>query len=133
MKTPRLDLVEFAALYGARPERADVNALKAAKVHGPHIGIRPRAVKWMYTAFGAEIVPRNVPVELVDAEFVKRRHELEIRFFDAADDRAFLGTNGAIADDAFGRIKRRSKLNLAAVTCAIVGLFHDVTISSMNP
>jgi hypothetical protein len=69
----------------------------------------------VHAAIRAEIVLRNVPVELVDAELLEGCSKLEVGLFDAVNYRAFLRADGAIADDALGRIQGRSKSNLAAV------------------
>jgi hypothetical protein len=60
-------LVELAAKYRFRLQGADVDTLQATNIHGPLIRIRTWAVKWVHAANWAEIVSRNVLVELVNA------------------------------------------------------------------
>lgn len=79
----------------------------------------------MHTTRATEIVPGDMFVESVEAEFVQRGFQLKVCLLYTVHNGSFLGANRAIAHYALSEIQGCVKSYPSAVAGSLVALLHD--------
>ena len=124
MRTIAGCLVETASIDVLDRDGREVDAFETANINAPQFRSHARTTERQNSAGWAEIIFGSPRMPLIERKLFDRRQWTKTFLFDAMDKRASETTDRTVADPNMIEIGVNFEPNLAAVTGALVWLFH---------
>jgi hypothetical protein len=106
-----------------------IDVLKTAHIDGPHVEGGARSAKRQDSAGGTEVILRRLCVLLIERQILKRGEETQIAFSYPVDQRSAPAADRTIAHAHMIKVRINLEFDAAAMTRAIVCLFHQYPAS----